>query len=144
MITSCNPYPGEVMSPQDKLSDFETLFSLFDNNYAPLEYKQERYGFNYEELKESYVKIVVVNKQNPYLFDTVLDNLYKTGVVDISIVEDLSEYENDDEELVNEAEDTITILNKYIDGLTLQVKPDKLKSLMKQLYVESLNMEKTE
>lgn len=101
-------------------------------------------NYNYEELKESYVKIVVVNKQNPYLFDTVLDNLYKTGVVDISIVEDLSEYENDDEELVNEAEDTITILNKYIDGLTLQVKPDKLKSLMKQLYVESLNMEKTE
>ena len=100
--------------------------------------------YNYNKLKESYVKIIVVNKQNPYLFDTVLDNLYKTGVIDISIVEDLSEYENDNEELVNEAEDTITILNKYIDGLTLQVKPDRLKGLMKQLYVESLNMEKTE
>lgn len=99
--------------------------------------------YDFEKLKETYVKIVVINKQNPYLFDTVMDNLYRVGVVDVSIVEDLTTTEIEDD-MVNEAEDTITILNKYIDGLTLQVKPDKLKSLMKQLYVESLNMERTQ
>lgn len=99
--------------------------------------------YDYDKLKETYVKIVVVNKQNPYLFDTVMDNLYRVGVVDVSIVEDMTTTEIEDD-MVNEAEDTITILNKYIDGLTLQVKPDTLKSLMKQLYVESLNMERTQ
>jgi len=99
--------------------------------------------YDYSALKETYIKIVVINKQNPYLFDTVLDNLYRIGASDISIVEDFTETDiTDDDEIINQAEDTMTILNKYIDGLTLPVKSDKLKVLMKSLYVES--MEKTE
>lgn len=99
--------------------------------------------YDYSALKETYIKIVVINKQNPYLFDTVLENLYRIGASDISIVEDFTETDiTDDDEIINQAEDTMTILNKYIDGLTLPVKSDKLKVLMKTLYVES--MEKTE
>jgi hypothetical protein len=78
------------------------------------------------------------------MFDSVLDNLYQVGAADIAIVEDFTELQNEDDDLVDQAEDTITILNKYVDGLTLQVKPDKLKSLLKQIYVESLDMEKAE
>jgi DNA repair exonuclease SbcCD nuclease subunit len=99
--------------------------------------------YDYSALKETYIKIVVINKQNPYLFDTVLENLYRIGASDISIVEDFTETDiTDDDEIINQAEDTMTILNKYIDGLTLPVKSDKLKVLMKTLYVES--MEKME
>jgi len=102
-------------------------------------------AFDYDNLKDTYVKIVVVNKQNPYLFDSVMDNLYKTGVADIGIVEDFTDNSvTDDEELVNQAEDTMTILNKYIDGLTLNVKPDILKGLMKELYVEAVNVERVD
>jgi DNA repair exonuclease SbcCD nuclease subunit len=102
-------------------------------------------NFNYEELKDAYIKIVVINKQNPYLFDVVMDNLYKVGVADIGIVEDFTDTSvADDEELVNQAEDTMTILNKYIDGLTLNVKPDILKGLMKELYVEAVNVERVD
>jgi hypothetical protein len=102
-------------------------------------------SFDYEQLKDAYVKIVVINKQNPYLFDVVMDNLYKVGVSDIGIVEDFTDTSvADDEELVNQAEDTMTILNKYIDGLTLNVKPDILKGLMKELYVEAVNVERVD
>ena len=102
-------------------------------------------SFDYEQLKDVYVKIVVINKQNPYLFDVVMDNLYKVGVSDIGIVEDFTDTSvADDEELVNQAEDTMTILNKYIDGLTLNVKPDILKGLMKELYVEAVNVERVD
>jgi len=99
-------------------------------------------AYDYHSLKDSFVKIVVLNKQNPYLFDNVIDNLYKAGVSDISIVEDFTEtlIENDDE-LVNQAEDTMTILGKYIDNLTLNVDNDKLKALMKEVYVEALTTE---
>lgn len=101
--------------------------------------------YDYASLKDTYVKIVAVNKQNPYLFDNVIDNLYKAGVADIAVVEDFTEVALDnDEEIVNQAEDTMTILNKYIDGLTLNVEPDKLKGIMKELYIESLNTEVTE
>lgn len=95
--------------------------------------------------KDCYVKIVVVNKQNPYLFENVIDKLYKAGVADIAVVEDFSDNLAEmDEDIVNQAEDTMTILNKYIDGLTLNVEPVKLKNIMKELYVESLNVEVTE
>lgn len=98
--------------------------------------------FDYAALKDCYVKIVVLNKQNPYLFDNVLDNLYKAGIGDIAIVEDFTDtIIEDDKDLVNQAEDTMTILSKHIDNLTLTVDNDKLKTLMKELYVEALTTE---
>jgi predicted phosphodiesterase len=101
--------------------------------------------YNFDQYKDSYVKIVVLNKQNPYLFDSVLDNLYKSSPADISVVEDFTEVAlDDDEEILNQAEDTISLLNKYIDGMSLNVNSEKLKTLMKELYVEALNAEKTE
>ena len=47
----------------------------------------------------------------------------------------------DAEEMVNQSEDTISILSKFIDGLSVDVDSDKLKKLMRELYVESLNVE---
>jgi hypothetical protein len=49
-----------------------------------------------------------------------------------------------DQEIVDQAEDTMTILSKYFDNLTLNVENEKLKTLMRELYVEALNTERTE
>ena len=99
-------------------------------------------SYDYTNLKDTYVKVVVLNKQNPYLFDHVIDNLYKVGVSDLSIVEDFSDTLIDnDQEIVDQAEDTMTILSKYIDNLELDVEPDKLKTIMRELYIEALNTE---
>ena len=98
--------------------------------------------YDYSALKECFVKIVVLNKQNPYLFDNVLDNLYKAGIADIASVEDFTDnLIDDDQDLLDQAEDTITILNKHVDNLTLNINNDKLKTLMKELYVEALTTE---
>ena len=91
------------------------------------------------------MKVVVLNKQNPFLFDHVIDNLYKVGIADLSIVEDFSDtIVDNDQEIIDQAEDTMTILSKYIDNLELDVEPDKLKTLMRELYVEALNTEVAE
>jgi DNA repair exonuclease SbcCD nuclease subunit len=101
--------------------------------------------YDFSKLKECYVKVVVLNKQNPFLFDHVIDNLYKAGVSDLSIVEDFTDVNVDlDQDIIDQAEDTITILSKYIDNLTLDVEPEKLKTLVRELYVESLNTEVAE
>jgi len=82
---------------------------------------------------------------NPFLFDIVIDKIYKAGACDVSIVEDFTEViADDDKDIVDQAEDTMTILSKYIDNLQLQVESDKLKNLMRELYVESLTLEKVE
>jgi DNA repair exonuclease SbcCD nuclease subunit len=102
-------------------------------------------SYEYDKLKGSYVKVIVVHKQNPYLFDNMLDNLYKCGACDISIVEDFTDNSFDvDQEIIDQAEDTMTILSKYIDNLQLQVESEKLKTIMRELYVEALNTERTE
>jgi hypothetical protein len=108
-----------------------------------LEHFAENYRtFDYSVYKDTYVKVVVLVKQNPFLFDVVIDNLYKAGAADVTVVEDFTEIENgNDEELVDRAEDTMTILSKYIDNLTLNVESDKLKNIMQELYVEALSTE---
>jgi DNA repair exonuclease SbcCD nuclease subunit len=96
---------------------------------------------DYSLYKEKYVKMVVVNKQNPYLFDQVVDNLYKVGCSDISIVEDHLDVGELNDDLVDQAQDTLTILNSYVDVLELNVDNEKLKLIMRELYIEALNTE---
>ena len=108
-----------------------------------LEHFAENYRtFDYSVYEGSYVKVVVKSKENPFLFDIVIDNLYKAGAADISIVEDVNENDTSlDTSSVDETEDTITILSKYIDNLSLNVQNDKLKTLMRELYIEAINAE---
>ena len=135
--------------------DTETREMNFVKNYFSMFHKityddgkttfEDWKEYDFLKLKECYVKVVVLNKQNPFLFDHVIDNLYKAGVSDLSIVEDFTDVNVDlDQDIIDQAEDTITILSKYIDNLTLDVEPEKLKTLMRELYVEALNTEVAE
>jgi DNA repair exonuclease SbcCD nuclease subunit len=149
--------PGEIT-----WSDYNDPrgFHIFDTHTREMEFIQNPYRmfykinyddalenfaqlyktFDYSIYEGAYVKIVVVNKTNPYLFDMVMDNLYKANVADISVVEDFTDITVDtDQELIDQAEDTMTILSKYIDNLPLTVESDKLKGLMRELYVEALS-----
>ena len=115
---------------------------MYDDSKQDFEFWKQ---YDYPSLKDCYVKVVVINKQNPYLFDNVLDNLYKASLSDISIVEDFTDTAFDtDQDIIDQAEDTMTILSKYIDNLQLQVEPEKLKNIMRELYVEALNTEVAE
>lgn len=115
---------------------------VYDDEHTDFDYWK---NYNYAELHETFVKVVVAKKENPYLFDTMIDNLYRAGVADLSIVEEFSDSSiENDAEIVNQAEDTMTILSKYIDNLSLNVESEKLKSVMREVYIEALDTEKTE
>ena len=97
------------------------------------------------QYKDKYVKVVVTNKTNPYLFDKFMNNLYGINPADVTIVEDANllteEMEND---TIDEAEDTLTIINKYVDALQNDgIDNGKLKNMMRELYVEAVNLEQT-
>ena len=79
---------------------------------------------------------------NPYWFDMYIDKLYKVDPLNIQIVDDHMNLDlEDDEDIVNEAEDTMTILSKYIGGLPDNVPKQRLDSLLRSLYNESLTIE---
>lgn len=136
-------------------------FHIFDTNTREMEFVKNPYAmfnklvyddgetdfeywnkYDFTPLKDTYIKVVVLNKQNPFLFDHVIDKIYKIGAADLSIVEDFSDLNVEiDQDIVDQAEDTMTILSKYIDNLELDVESEKLKKIMRELYVEALNTE---
>lgn len=93
--------------------------------------------------KNAYVKVVVINKTNPYLFDKFMNNLYNVNPSDITIVEDFTELgEGIEDDMVDQAEDTLTILNKFVDSVEEEsIDNTRLKTLLKELYVEAINIE---
>lgn len=96
----------------------------------------------YEHLKDRYVKVIVVNKVNPYLFDRFMDAIYSVEPADVKVVEDFSDpTEGLDDDMVDQAEDTLTILNKYIDTVESHLDNSKLKNIMRELYIEAVNSE---
>jgi DNA repair exonuclease SbcCD nuclease subunit len=97
---------------------------------------------DFSKLTSSYVKVIVQNKTNPYWFDLFINKLYEVSPLDVSIVDDHHNIDSvDADDLANEAEDTLTILSKYIDNLETNVNKKDLDKLMKSLYNESLAME---
>lgn len=105
---------------------------------------EEIQATDYSIYKDCYVKIVVVKRNNPFWFDTMMDKLYKSGVADISVAEnvDIESYDTEDH-LINEAEDTMTILSKYVDSMNVDNKSE-LDILMKSLYTEALTIDNVE
>jgi hypothetical protein len=109
-----------------------TMFNKiwYDDNSKPNQ--------DFSKYKGKYVKVIVKEKSNPYNFDVFLDNLYKSEVADLSIVEEETEFDAEDANTDDIAEDTIVLLTKYIDNYDLEVDKTKLKGLMQDLYTTAL------
>lgn len=92
--------------------------------------------------KDTIVKVIIKNKVNPVWFDMFIEKIEKAGVIDLQVVEDhLNLNLEDDSDIVNEAEDTLTILNKYVSQLELKADKTRLENLLRSLYNEALSME---
>ncbi len=100
---------------------------------------QQRLDF--DKYKDKYVKVIIREKTNPYWFDIFIDKLEKAGPHNVQVVEDHLHLDlESDDEIVNEAEDTMTILTKYIDALDVKVDKSKVESTIKSLYQEALSV----
>jgi DNA repair exonuclease SbcCD nuclease subunit len=112
--------------------------------FARIEYndkEQEPVSLDDLDLAQKYVKLVVVNKTDYYKFDQFIQKLYNKGCHDIKIVEDMSEFEEG--ELGDEInlEDTLSVLSNYIDSVETEIDKEKLKTYMRTLYTEAVNIE---
>ena len=93
------------------------------------------------DLKDKYVKLIVVNKTDYYKFDKFIQKLYNKGCSDIKIVEDMSEFQGGEVGEEINLEDTVSVLSTYIDSVETDVDKENIKTFMKTLYTEAVNIE---
>lgn len=124
-----------------KLEFIRNPYSMF----ARVEYddkEQEPIDLDSLDLQGKYVKLVVANKTDYYKFDRFIQKLYNKGCHDIKVVEDMSEF--NEGELADESinlEDTLSVLGHYIDSVETDLDKEKIKSYMRGLYTEAVNIE---
>lgn len=99
-------------------------------------------GYNVAQLEDKFVKIVVVKKTDPFLFDRFVDRVQNANTHELKIAETFEEFmgENVTDESVS-IEDTTELLDSYVDAVDTELDKDRMKGLMRSLYVEAQNSE---
>ena len=118
----------------DKLKFVANPYEIFDKIFyddASVDYNKQ----DVSSYKDKYIKIVVEEKRDYQMFETLVDRLYNVGVHDVKIVETLVEEDTADIDI--STKDTLTLLNEYIDEVEMSVDKSDLKGLMRSLYIES-------
>lgn len=97
---------------------------------------------DYNKYADSYVKVIVEEKTNPYAFDLMMDALDKVNPINVTVVDAHKHLDKlEDEEIMGDTEDTLTILRHYVDSLEFGGDNSRLNKLMTELYNDALNME---
>jgi len=92
--------------------------------------------------KRTCVKVIIAHKEDYPKFDKFVEGLYNNDVIELTIHEDFSEFEN--ESLGTDAidiEDTMTLLSEFVNTTETAKDKEKLKTLLKTLYIEAQALE---
>jgi DNA repair exonuclease SbcCD nuclease subunit len=125
--------------------DTETLeHTIIDNPYklfCNVYYEDTNYKlFNPTEYKDKIVKVIVRKKTKPKDFEKFIDKLYSSGVQDLKIVENFQIQESEEFE-IDEEENTLSILNRYIDESEFDLDKNIIKSIFQDLYKQACEVE---
>ena len=112
-------------------------YRLFYNIY----YEDTNYKlFDTREYKDKIVKVVVKKKTDQKQFEKFIDKLYNSGIQDLKIIENFVLTESADFE-VEETENTIGILNRYIDESEFEGDKTLIKGILQQIYTEACEVD---
>ena len=111
-------------------------YRLFYNIY----YEDNNYQtFDTREYENKIVKVIVRKKSNYKKFEKFIDKLYSANIADLKIVENFVVEESEDFEAF-ESEDTLSILNRYIEEAEFSLDKSVVQSLIKDVYEEACEL----
>lgn len=112
-------------------------YKLFYNvYYEDTDYKK----FDVSEYKNKIVKVIVRKKTKPKDFEKFIEKLHTSGLQDLKIIENF-EIQESEEFIVEEDENTLSILNRYIDESEFDYDKNIIKNIFEQLYKKSCELE---
>ena len=144
-----NPYEMYWNDVNDKrgfhIFDTETLthtpidnpYKLFYNIYYE---DTPHQTFDSTEYTNKLVKVIVRKKTNTKQFEKFIDKLYSSNVQDLKIIENFVIQENENFE-IDEEENTLSILNRYIDESEFEYDKNIIKGIFQDLYRQACEVD---
>ena len=120
-----------------KHTPIDNPYKLFYNVY----YEDTNYRlFDTREYESKIVKVIVKKNTEPKNFEKFIDKLYSAGIQELKIVENFEIQESEEFE-VDETENTISILNRYIDEAEIDCDKSIIKGLLQKIYSQACEVE---
>jgi DNA repair exonuclease SbcCD nuclease subunit len=128
-------------------------FTIFDTETLKHEYVDNPYKmfyniyyedtnhqtFDTREYENKIVKVIVRKKTDTKQFEKFIDKLYSSGIAELKIVENF-EMQESTEFQAFESEDTISILNRYIEEAEVNLDKFVVQKILQEVYQEACEL----
>ena len=140
-----NPYEmywNDVNDPRGfTIFDTETLEHFHINNsyrmFYNIYYEDTPYQtFDVREYENKIVRVIVRKKSDIKQFEKFIDKLYNANIAELKVVENFAIEVSEDFEAF-ESEDTISVLNRYIEEAEVNLDKSILQKMLGEIYQEA-------
>lgn len=126
--------------------DTETYENEFIKNpyeiFKRIYYSDDDYKtFDYSSLSGKYIKLIIKKKNNQSNYEHFIDKLLSSDILDLKIVETLDVNDGLVDLSNFDCEDTLTILNKYIEQSDFEMDKKSIQKVLYEIYQEALELE---
>tara|TARA_E500000075_G_C6708359_1_gene183301 strand:- start:4 stop:546 length:543 start_codon:yes stop_codon:yes gene_type:complete len=124
----------EIESVRNPITMFKKI--VYDDS------KVDYNDIDVSEYERHFLKLIVINKNDLYMFDKFVDKLNSIETYELKIAESFEEYLGDsvEDEKIS-LEDTTQLLDSYVDAVETDLDKDHIKVELRKLYTEAQNLE---
>ena len=122
----------------ERIKNPYTLFHRIVYNDKETDYN----NYDVKQLDQKFVKVVVVEKQDTFVFDRFIDRIQNQDIYDLKISENFNEFLGtnvEDEGL--DIDDTPRLMDDYVEGVDTDLDKDKIKVMMRDLMTQAQALE---
>lgn len=122
----------------EKIQNPHTLFEKVVYNDEETDYN----SYDTSKFAKRFVKVVVVNKKDQFVFDRFIDRIQNEDIYELKIAENFSEFigENVEDESIS-FDDTAEIVDTYIDAVDTELDKNRIKNQVRELMTEAQTLE---
>ncbi len=115
-----------------------TIFKKFVYDDKKMDYN----NIDLKQFERKFIKIIVLNKNDLYMFDRLMDRLQNIETYELKIAENFEEFlGNSIEDEKVSLEDTAELLDSYVEAVETDLDKEHIKVKLRKLYTEAQNLE---
>jgi len=124
----------EIEAVRNPITMFKkVIYDDTKNNYDNIDMSQ---------FENKFIKLIVLNKNDLYMFDKFVDKLQSVNTYELKIAESFEEYLGDSvEDDKVSLEDTTELLDSYVEAVDTDLDKEHIKVELRKLYTEAQNLE---